>query len=91
MLFIFTSKLPSGVMEGWNTKLLRIKKHQHKEPLLRGFPQNMEHKTILMCDSLFSRETSTERASKPNHPHSNKRNQRLNALSKNKSKNDQDS
>ena len=52
----------------------------------------MEGKTILMCHPLFSRETSAEYTSKPNHPHSNRKKLTTYALqSKNQSKKDQDS
>ena len=45
-----------------------------------------------MCDPLFSRETSAEYTSKPNHPHSNRKKLTTYALqSKNQSKKDQDS
>ena len=62
---MLTSKLPSGIMERWNRKVLKIRRQQHREPNLEDFTKYVEDEAILMSDPLFSRQVLSKYLSKP--------------------------
>ena len=41
-------------MEKWNRSVLKIRRHQHREPNLKDITEFVEYETILMNDPLFS-------------------------------------
>ena len=56
ILCMLISKLPGGIMERWNRKVLNIRRCQVREPTVDDMTGFIEEKTILMNDSLFSLE-----------------------------------
>ena len=65
MFCIMESKLPRGIMERWNRSVLKIRRHQHREPNLMEITEFVEDETILMNNPLFSREALEELNTKP--------------------------
>ena len=56
ILCMLISKLPGGIIERWNRKVLNIRRRQVREPTLDDTIDFIEEETILMNDPLFSRE-----------------------------------
>ena len=56
ILCMLISKLPGGIMKRWNRKVPNIRRCQVREPTLGDMTDLIEEKTILMNNSLFSRE-----------------------------------
>ena len=54
------SKLPGGMTDRWNRSVLKIRKHQHREPNLKDITEFVEDETILMNEPLFSLEALGE-------------------------------
>ena len=52
-------------MERWNRSILKIRRHQHREPNLKDITEFVEDETILMNDPLFSHEACREFNTKP--------------------------
>ena len=50
MLCIMVSKLLGGIMERWNRSILKIRRHQHREPNLKDITEFVEDETLLMND-----------------------------------------
>ena len=48
ILCMLISKLPGGIMERWNRKVLSIKRHQVREPILVNMTDATEDEIILM-------------------------------------------
>ena len=56
ILCMLISKLPGGIIERWNRKVLNIRRRQVREPTLDDTIDFIEEETILINDPLFSRE-----------------------------------
>ena len=61
------SKLPGGIMERWNRKVLNIRRCQVREPTLNDMTDFTEEEAILMNDPLFS-EAPADYQTKLEHP-----------------------
>ena len=68
ILCMLISKLPGGIMERWNRKVLNIRRCQVREPTLNDMTDFIEEETILMNDPLFSREVLADYHTKLEHP-----------------------
>ena len=68
ILCMLISKLPGGIMERWNRKVLNIRRCQVREPTLNDMTNFIEEETILMNDPLFSREVLADYHTKLEHP-----------------------
>ena len=60
MLCMLASKLPSGIMERWNREVLKLRRYQHREPILEDFTKYVEDESILASYPLFSRQALSE-------------------------------
>ena len=56
ILCMLISKLPGGIMERWNRKVLNIRRCQVREPTLDDMTYFIEEEIVLMNDPLFSHE-----------------------------------
>ena len=68
ILCMLISKLPRGIMERWNRKVLNIRRCQEREPTLNDMTDFIEEETILMNDPLFSHEALAHYHTKLEHP-----------------------
>ena len=57
---VMASKLPGGLTKRWNREVWNIRRHYRREPDLEDFIMYIEEETMLMSDSLFSREALWE-------------------------------
>ena len=56
MLCMLISKLPGGLIDGWNRIVQAIRRKQRRKPDFQDLIQFVEEETTLINDPLFSRE-----------------------------------
>ena len=52
-LCMLISKLPNGVLDKWNRKVLMLRRSQQREPSLKDFIELFDEEIVLVNDPIF--------------------------------------
>ena len=58
-LCMLVSKLPNGIADRWNRKVLMLRRSQQRKPSLKYFIEFFNEETVLVNDPVFLREAIT--------------------------------